>query len=306
MPVGGRLDPEEALPARLGEVDERAPVGRRPGGRERQPVGPVRVLEAAPAGGHGRPPGLGRRPPLLVVAGEALPDEGPGEHHGHGGEDHREPGPGSAGAGVDRLPRHRHRRHRGQPPSPAPPLRGARTAVSPSPSRRRTRLGTGGVSPDSTPPRSPPAGGAAPGPAGPAPGSPARPGAVGAPRPPTTTVAPAQWSAAVRVAASPAGTPWTWPPPRPWPEATWRSRGRSWDGVARLAGSLTSRRARTGARAPRRWGRRGWPLTIALRVWNSPPPKGGWPSTANHRVAPSAHRSVAGLTGSASTCSGAM
>ena len=47
--------------------------------------------------------------------------------------------------------------------------------MSPSPSRRRTRLGTGGVSPDSTPPRSPPAGGAAPGPAGPAPGSPARP-----------------------------------------------------------------------------------------------------------------------------------
>ena len=87
------------------------------------------------------------------------------------------------------------------------------------------------------------------------------------------------------------------------PSATWRSRGRSWAGVARLAGSLTSRRARTGVRGPSRWGRRGWPLTIAL-VWNSPPPNGGWPSTANHRVAPSAHGSVAGLTGSASTCSG--
>ena len=224
--VGGRLDPEEALPARLGEVDERAPVGRCPGGRERQPVGPVRVLEAAPAGGHGRPPGLGRRPPLLVVPGEALPDEGPGEHHGHGGEDHREPGPGPAGAGVDRLPRHRHRRHRGarrplRRPSSAP---GRRVAGA---SRRRTWLGTGGV-PDRPLPalhrrRAPPArrSGQLAG----------RPGAVGAPRPRDDDGGSGPVVGGGRVAASPAGTPRTWPPrPARRPGAAGAGAGTGWRG----------------------------------------------------------------------------
>src|SRR5215213_6276282 len=276
--VGGRLDPEEAVPARFGEVDERPPVGRRPGRRERQPVGAVGVLEGPPGGRDGRPRGAGRGAPLAVVAAEALPDDGAGQGHGHGGQHQREPHPAAGGAEPDRLPGQGHRRDRGQPP-PAPAAGRAR-----EPPARATGRGPrgGGVLALAAP--APVASRAVPEPDPPDGGAPAREG-------------------------SPAGAgaaPVVHTPPLTLPAATWRSRGRTWAGVARAAGSLTSRRARTGARGPRRRAWRGRPLTIALRVWNSPPPKGGWPSTANHRVAPRAHRSVAGLTGSASTCSGAM
>src|SRR4029450_94751 len=57
--VGARRDPEEAVAARLGEVDERPPVGRGPGRRERQPVGAVGVLEGPPRRRDGRPGGGG-------------------------------------------------------------------------------------------------------------------------------------------------------------------------------------------------------------------------------------------------------
>jgi hypothetical protein len=186
---------------------------------------------------------------------------------------------------------------------------GAGPTAVPSSSPRRTRLGTGGVSPPEASPPSP-AAAADPPPAvgtGPGAGAEGFPVPSGAPRPPTTTVAHVQGPAPRRPGSTvPAAPGWAWPAWTCWPAATWRSRGRSCAGVARPAGSLASSRARTGARGPRRWGGRGCPATMAFRVWNSPPPKGGWPSTANQRVAPSAHRSVAGLTSWASTCSGAM
>ena len=272
-----------------------SPVGRCPGGGERQPVGPVRVLEGPPPGGHGRPGGGQRRrggssrvrPCQTIVPARAT---------------------AMAANTAGSRTRRRRARRRPAPPASAPAGPGAAAACAAPPprgagGRRRPGAAASGSAPAACPPPPPASGRHRPPRASPA----ARPARFrdrpprGAPVLRRTWVPPA---GSGRRRGRPA-------PPAPTavagrPEATWRSRGRSWAGVARLAGSLTSRRARTGVRGPSRWGRRGWPLTIALRVWNSPPPNGGWPSTANHRVAPSAHRSVAGLTGSASTCSGAM
>src|SRR6266540_3445608 len=77
--------------------------------------------------------------------------------------------------------------------------------------------------------------------------------------------------------------------------------GRWWD-------SLRSRRSTTGPSAPRRRACRGGSFTIAFRTsnWALLDLKGGSPSTAKYRVAPSAHRSVAGPTSSPLICSGAM
>ena len=74
----------------------------------------------------------------------------------------------------------------------------------------------------------------------------------------------------------------------------------------RRAGSLTSRASRTGSSGPARVRRPGGSWRMAPRVATGPPrSNGAEPSTANHSVAPSAHRSAAGPARWPLACSGA-
>ena len=74
----------------------------------------------------------------------------------------------------------------------------------------------------------------------------------------------------------------------------------------RWAGSLASRASRAGSRGPARVGRPGGSWRMAPRVAAGlARSNGATPSTANHRVAPSAHRSAAGPACPPLACSGA-
>ena len=112
---------------------------------ERQPVGPVRVLEGPPPGGHGRPGG-GRAPGRVVprvrpcqtivparATAMAANTTGSRTRRRRAPEETGSPGIGTGGTGGSR------------PTCAAPPPWGRRAVVAPA--RRRIRLGTGGVSP---------------------------------------------------------------------------------------------------------------------------------------------------------------
>src|SRR5215213_7732819 len=188
-----------------------------------------------------------------------------------------------------------HGRPQHPPPTPPPWRGGPAVQLDPAatgpPGRRTSHPHTsrpGGLG--TAPPPSRPAGlWTAPGPPRPA-GLPSRVGDPGN-----------QGSGSIAPGAPPMGTVGLWGP-----AATGTSMRRTSRAVGRRTGSLSRRASRTGPSGPARAGWPGGSARMAARVaagW--PRSNGAAPSTANHRVAPSAHRSAAGPAGRPVACSGA-